>query len=94
MKKGTIILTAIIATYLISCKKNAADAVSSSLDFQLAAVNPSSTVNRAMATITWSSGYANVNQIKFEYNFSACFYGIRIIYFSGISICYLKNKGG
>ena len=66
MKKGTIILTAIIATYLISCKKNAADAVSSSLDFQLAAVNPSSTVNRAMATITWSSGYANVNQIKFE----------------------------
>ena len=66
MRTNTIILAAIVATGLISCKKSADSPMHSGLDFQLKAVNPSSPVARTMATVTWDSGFVNATQIKFE----------------------------
>jgi len=66
MRTNTIILAAIAAVALTSCKKNADSSMSQGLDFQLRAVNPSSPVARTMATISWDSGFVNATLIKFE----------------------------
>jgi hypothetical protein len=66
MKKGTIILSAVFALSLVSCKKNSTDVANSGLEFQLKATNPSSTVARIMTTVTWDSGFVNATEIKFE----------------------------
>jgi hypothetical protein len=66
MKKGTIILSAVIAISLVSCKKNRSDLATSGLEFQLKATNQSSTFARVMTTITWDSGFVNATEIRFE----------------------------
>lgn len=59
----TIAAASLIA--LSSCKKDNV-ASDSGFTFQLKAANPTSTVARTMATVTWQSGFVNANLIKFE----------------------------
>ena len=66
MRTNTIILAAIVAAGLASCKKSADSPMHSGLDFQLKAVNPSSPVARTMTTVTWDSGFVNATEIRFE----------------------------
>jgi hypothetical protein len=68
MKATMFTIAAITVIALSSCQKKDAGITNASggMTFQLKAVNPSSTVARTMATVTWQSGFVNANLIKFE----------------------------
>ena len=65
MKAKLLTIAAISLLGLSSCKKDnvAADA---GFTFQLTTANPTSTIARVTATVTWQSGFVNANLIKFE----------------------------
>lgn len=65
MKAKLLTVAAISLLGLSSCKKDnvAADA---GFTFQLTTANPTSTIARVTATVTWQSGFVNANLIKFE----------------------------
>lgn len=65
MKARLLTITAISLLGLSSCKKDNVGQ-DSGFTFQLKATNPTSTVARTMATVTWQSGFVNANLIKFE----------------------------
>ena len=65
MKARLLTIVAISLIGFSSCKKDNVT-TGSGLTFQLKAANPTSTVARAMATVTWQSGFVNANLIKFE----------------------------
>lgn len=65
MKARFFTVAAASLIVLSSCKKENA-ASNSGFIFQLKAANPTSTVARTMATVTWQSGFVNANLIKFE----------------------------
>lgn len=50
---------------IVSCKKDAAKQ-NATISYQLKAKNTSTTVARNLGTLTWTSGYAYVTEIKFE----------------------------
>ena len=63
--KTLIIVSAGFVLLCAGCKKNL-DKEKSTITFQLKAANNYSTVSRVQGTITWTSGYAYVTDIKFE----------------------------
>lgn len=65
MKARLLTIIAISLIALSSCKKDNV-AANSGFTFQLRAANPTSTVARTMATVSWQSGFVNANLIKFE----------------------------
>ena len=65
MKAKLLTITAISLITLSSCKKDTT-ATNSGFTFQLKTTNPTSTVAKTMATVTWQSGFVNANLIKFE----------------------------
>ena len=65
MKARLLTIIAISLIALSSCKKDNV-AANSGFTFQLRAANPTSTVTRTMATVSWQSGFVNANLIKFE----------------------------
>jgi hypothetical protein len=65
MKARLLTIAAISLIGFSSCKKDNI-AAGSGLSFQLKAANATSAIARAMATVTWQSGFVNANLIKFE----------------------------
>jgi hypothetical protein len=65
MKARLMTITATTIMALTACKKDNV-AANSRFTFQLKAANPTSTVARTMATVSWQSGFVNTNLIKFE----------------------------
>lgn len=65
MKAKLLTIAAISLLGLSSCKKDNV-AADSGFTFQLNAANPTSTIARVTATVTWQSGFVNANLIKFE----------------------------
>lgn len=65
MKASLLTIAAISLIGFSSCKKDNTTS-DSGFTFQLKAANPTSTVAKAMATVTWQSGFVNANLIKFE----------------------------
>src|SRR6476619_5990547 len=63
--KARIAIFATVLIALTSCKKEKTTD-NSGLTFQLGTSNPSSTVARMAASLSWQSGFVNANLIKFE----------------------------
>jgi hypothetical protein len=65
MRVRLVAIAAITIIVLTSCKKDNV-AADTGFTFQLKAANPTFTVARTKATVTWQSGFVNTNFIKFE----------------------------
>ncbi len=65
MKTISIAFLILLCTTFLSCKKDAVNQ-NASISYQLKTKNPSTVLGRTSGTLTWTSGYAYVTEIKFE----------------------------